>query len=135
MELPAEIVSKIMTYHSNIRFDKGELLDYVWVYQKFYECIYCELHNYNKALLMILDLDERIGELFFKWVVKRIAPELDWDELYHWENLYHEHYYERTPGEVPILIALDPLYNDSLDFYMDETYDAFDVTIYLNIRI
>lgn len=125
MELPSEIVSKIMTYHSNIQFDKRELLDYVWVNQKFYECIYCELYGYNRALLWILDLDERIGELFFKWVVKRIAPEFDWEEL------YHEHYYERTPGEVPFLIALDPHYNDSLDFYMDETFDAFDVTIYL----
>lgn len=36
MDLPREIVSKIMTYHSNIRFDKDELLNFIedWNYVK-----------------------------------------------------------------------------------------------------
>ena len=123
MELPSEIVSKIMTYHSNLRFDKKELLNYVWVNQRFYECIYCEIQGYNTALLMILDLDERIGELFFKWAVKEIAREFVWEEL------YQDHYYERTFVPRPLFpLGLIPDY--SLDMYMDP---SFDVTQYLRV--
>jgi hypothetical protein len=86
---------------------------YVWVNQKFYECIYCEVNGYNRELLILLDLDERIGKRFFKWVVKEIAREFDWEEL------YHEHYYER------ILTGWN-----NTDYSLDRMDQSFDVTLY-----
>ena len=45
MELPSEIISKIMMYHSNIRFSKEELLDAVKLRNKFLLCIICETNG------------------------------------------------------------------------------------------
>uniref|UniRef100_A0A6C0JXA0 Uncharacterized protein n=1 Tax=viral metagenome TaxID=1070528 RepID=A0A6C0JXA0_9ZZZZ len=115
-----------MTYHSNIRFDTKELMDNVWVYQRFYECIYYETNHNNMALFINLDMDVRIGERFFKWVVKVIAPEYDW------QDLYYEHYYQRNTIalDFPFIeaLTLNPDYNEGLDNSIDASYD---VTLYL----
>jgi len=68
MELPAEIISKIMMYHSNIRFSKEELLDAVKLRNKFLWCITCETNGEVEILYTILDSDKRIGKKFFKWL-------------------------------------------------------------------
>jgi hypothetical protein len=81
MEFPPEIVSKIMLYHSNIRFSKDELLDYVRIYQGHLKCIECELYGDMDTLFTILYSDKRIGKRFFKWV-----------DGYEWRTLYNDHY-------------------------------------------
>uniref|UniRef100_A0A6C0JUE1 Uncharacterized protein n=1 Tax=viral metagenome TaxID=1070528 RepID=A0A6C0JUE1_9ZZZZ len=86
MELPDEIISKIMTYHSNVRFDKDELLDSVKLRKTYYECTNCATKGNIYILYNLLDSDERVGVLFFKWVVKHINPE------WYWRDLYYDHY-------------------------------------------
>lgn len=112
MQLPDEIIAKIMTYHSNIRFDKDDLLDSVKVRKKYYKCTrYVTKGNMSK-LYNLLDSDERVGVFFFKWVVKRIKPE------WNWKDLYDDHYYNRIPGTEPCMNMLYTLYyyyNTSID--------------------
>lgn len=68
MELPREIISKIMLYHSNIRFSKEELLEAVHLRHKFLLCVICETNGEVDILYTILDTDKRIGKKFFKWL-------------------------------------------------------------------
>ena len=82
MELPAEIVSKIMIYHSNIRFSKEELLDAVKLRNKYLLCITCETNGEVDILYSILDSDKRIGKKFFKWL-----------NPYGWTYVYNDYYY------------------------------------------
>ena len=82
MELPAEIVSKIMIYHSNIRFSKEELLDAVKLRNKYLLCITCETNGEVEILYSILDSDKRIGKKFFKWL-----------NPYAWSYVYNDYYY------------------------------------------
>ena len=92
MQLPDEIIAKIMTYHSNIRFDKDELLDSANVRRKHYKCIHYVTKGNIRELYNQLDSDERVGILFFKWVTTVIKP--NWK----WKDLYRNHYEERIPG-------------------------------------
>lgn len=77
MDLPPEIISKIMTYHSNIKFSKAELLNYVEQYQKYLKCIECELYGDIDKLFKILYTNKSIDKRFFKWV-----DPYDWTSLY-----------------------------------------------------
>lgn len=81
MELPREIVSKIMLYHSNIRFSKEELLEAVKLRHKFLLCIVCETNGEVDILYTILDTDKRIGKKFFKWL-----------NPYGWTYVYNDYY-------------------------------------------
>ena len=82
MELPTEIISKIMTYHSNLRFSKEELLDAVKLRNKFLLCVICETNGEVDILYTILDTDKRIGKKFFKWL-----------NPYGWNYVYNDYYY------------------------------------------
>ena len=117
MQLPDEIIAKIMTYHSNLRFDKDELLDYVKVRKTYYLCIRYATKGDMRELYNLLDSDERVGVFFFKWVETCIKPE------WRWEDLYHDHYTNRIPGTDPsmcmsTLKTLYALYTYHVTYYM-----------------
>lgn len=82
MQLPSEIMSKIMLYHSNIQFSKEELLEMVHIRNQFLVCVCCEMNGEADVLYSILDRDKRIGKKFFKWL-----------NPYGWIYVYNDYYY------------------------------------------
>ena len=54
-QFPEDILKHIFKFHSNVRFDKKELLEWIEVKQKYSQCIRCELSGNLVELDTILD--------------------------------------------------------------------------------
>lgn len=81
MSLPPEIISKIMLYHSNIRFDKNELIDFVKRWDRL-ECM-------EERGEPCCDIEWDFGAYWYDWHVER-AELLENNIVYKfWIRKYH----------------------------------------------
>lgn len=91
MNLPTDIVSKIMLYHESVPFDKDEFLDFMqdWNYVK--DCV--EKPNLDDDEWTMLELIMRSNKMFRKYYHKHTQREryLFGFSSYRIEHLYDEY--------------------------------------------